>query len=498
MDTTKQFVKDALARATVAGTATPSQAPAAARVYETTENNAREVAAKLAEFPAASKTTEDIVQAMDLAPTDRPKILRWLKAAASMGLVHLIETPGVRGFQWRASDAVLREHSRKQLLKPLEQRPKVGYNSEFLESYVPGRTHYLSDEVRKRLHDRSKPGTAAFHELSQHDRSVFLCGLSHGSSALEGSQYSRLETIKLIQEGLAKKGASQKETFMVMNHHDAVRYIVENMHYPALSNDVSVSTKDLCDIHALLSYHLLDDENMCGAVRSKAVTIWDCAFTPLAFHDDIVRCLHQICVKAREIPDPFEAAFFLLVHLPYLQPFEDCNKRTSRVACNIPLLRRGVLPMSWVETDASQYGDGIIAVYEQNSPALLAEVFYEGYMRSSEEFEAIRVRQSDGPSDIALRYRSDIKKVVRSVVQEGSGAMPENIEPADQERFSMVVRAELERIARMHRGTMIQYGVSEQQVLAWRERDGQADAPAAEHLAEDDEGAGVLAERAGG
>ena len=36
--------------------------------------------------------------------------------------------------------------------------------------------------------------------------------------------------------------------------------------------------------------------------------------------------------KARRIKNPVEAAFFLWVHLAYLQPFEDGNKRTSRLA----------------------------------------------------------------------------------------------------------------------------------------------------------------------
>ena len=46
-----------------------------------------------------------------------------------------------------------------------------------------------------------------------------------------------------------------------------------------------------------------------------------------------------LVAKATAITDPFEQAFFLLVHLPYLQTFADANKRTSRIASNIPLLK---------------------------------------------------------------------------------------------------------------------------------------------------------------
>lgn len=440
------------------------------RVYRNTDQQARAVAEALAERNQ-DLTTDEVLEQLGLVPSNRPKALRWLDRASVTGLVQRVEEKGIRGFRWRAADAVQRDVCRQRLDRPLAERPRVGYNFDFLDSYVPGRTFYLSEDARKRLHARSRPGTAAFEDLSGHDKSVFLCGLSHGSSALEGNSYSRLETIKLIEEGLQKKGASEKETFMVLNHHDAVRYLVNNMHYPPLSNDVMVRGQDIRNLHALLSYHLLDDVNMCGALRSKAVTIHESSFTPLSYYEDLSRCFQSICDKTREIEDPFEAAFFLLVHLPYLQPFEDCNKRTSRVACNIPLLRKGVLPMSWVGVDVRSYEDGLVAVYEQNSPALLAEVFYEGYMRSTEEFEAIRVRPLDGPNDIALRYRNEIRAVVRTVVHEGLGAMPETIDPADQARFGVLVQGELARLARLHEGTMIQYGMSETNIRTWRERE---------------------------
>lgn len=442
----------------------------APRVYRNTEQQARQVAEALA-LRQGEQTTEQVLAALGLSASDRPKLLRWLDHACGAGLMQCLEEPGVRGFRWRVSDDVQREASRRVLNRPLSERGSASYNFEFLESYEPGRTFYLSPEIRKRLHARSAPGSAAFEEFSAHDKSVFLCGLSHGSSALEGNSYSRLETIKLIEDGLEKQGASEKETFMVLNHHEAVRFLVNHMHFPPRSADVDVRGEDIRNIHALLSYQLLKDPDMCGALRSKEVEIFDSTYKPLSYHEDLRRCFQTICDKARRIQDPFEAAFFLLVHLPYLQPFEDCNKRTSRVACNIPLLRGGVLPMSWVGVGLRDYEDGLVAVYEQNATALLAEVFYEGYMRSSQEFEAVRVRPMDGPNDIALRYRNEVRRVVKSVIHESHGSMPETVDTSDQERFAQLVRSELERLARMHQGTMVQYGMTSAEILAWRERE---------------------------
>ncbi|MGJ7550520.1 Fic family protein [Pseudomonas alloputida] len=56
----------------------------------------------------------------------------------------------------------------------------------------------------------------------------------------------------------------------------------------------------------------------------------------------------QVLDKARQIKNPIEAAFFLWINLAYLQPFEDGNKRTSRLAANIPLMLYNCSPLSFL------------------------------------------------------------------------------------------------------------------------------------------------------
>ena len=43
----------------------------------------------------------------------------------------------------------------------------------------------------------------------------------------------------------------------------------------------------------------------------------------------IEECFDQILDTTSAIDDPFEQAFFFMVQLPYLQPFDDVNKRVS-------------------------------------------------------------------------------------------------------------------------------------------------------------------------
>jgi Fic family protein len=117
------------------------------------------------------------------------------------------------------------------------------------------------------------------------------------------------------------------------------------------------------------------------------------------------------------IEDAFEQAFFVMVHLPYLQPFEDVNKRVSRLAANIPLIRRNLCPLSFVDVPGRDYIDGILGVYELNRVELLRDVFVWAYERSCARYSA--VCQSLGePDPFRLRYRNLLAEGVRAVVRE--------------------------------------------------------------------------------
>ena len=63
-------------------------------------------------------------------------------------------------------------------------------------------------------------------------------------------------------------------------------------------------------------------------------------FHPLQVPQLIEECFDQILATASAIEDPFEQAFFVMVQLPYLQPFEDVNKRVSRLVREHPAHQR--------------------------------------------------------------------------------------------------------------------------------------------------------------
>jgi hypothetical protein len=176
---------------------------------------------------------------------------------------------------------------------------------------------------------------------------------------------------------------------------------------------------------------------------------------------------------AAQIDDPFEQAFFLMVHLPYLQPFEDVNKRTSRLAANIPLIRHNLCPLSFIDVPQSAYVDAMIGVYELNRFELLRDVFVWAYERSCQQYVA--VKQNLVPPDIfRLRYRQILSEVVAAIVKNNEAAtaaavnarVPATVAVADKAHFTQLV---LEEFAALHAGNAVRFGIRPLELAAWQD-----------------------------
>ena len=82
-----------------------------------------------------------------------------------------------------------------------------------------------------------------------------IIDLSWASSALEGNTYSLLETEKLILENEIAKGKNNLETQMILNHKEAIKFLILNKKELVLSPFVIKS------IHALLSENIIRNKN---------------------------------------------------------------------------------------------------------------------------------------------------------------------------------------------------------------------------------------------
>ena len=209
-------------------------------------------------------------------------------------------------------------------------------------------------------------------------------------------------------------------------------------------------------------------------MREQPVGISGSVFHPLEGSTLIKECFDDLLRKASLIDDSFEQAFFIMVQLPYLQPFDDVNKRTSRLAANIPLIRENLSPLSFVDVPEQSYIDGLLGIYELNQTELLSYLFVWAYERSSARYSA--VRQSMGePDKFRLAYRKKIieliakivttgmnKKLVTQVIKEFASA---KIDLQDRTRFIEVAETEL---LNLHEGNMARYRIRLSQFENWQ------------------------------
>lgn len=297
------------------------------------------------------------------------------------------------------------------LSQPIQTRNSVGYNHDFLKSYKPSHTAYLNPNQRAQLHAIGKvenivrpAGTYARNILNR-----LLIDLSWNSSRLEGNTYSLLETKRLIELGETAIGKDATETQMILNHKNAIEYIIESVDEP------QISSLQVCSIHALLSENLLGDPSACGRLRQIGVGISGSTYLPLDNPHLLREFFDRFIEKLNLINDPFEQSFYSIVHLSYLQAFEDVNKRTGRLVANIPLIKNNLKPLSFTDVNQRDYSTALLGVYEKNDISLLSDLYIWAYQKSSERYSA--TQQSLGePNLLKLKYRNLIHEIIRTII----------------------------------------------------------------------------------
>jgi len=352
-----------------------------------------------------------------------------------------------------------------------EARKPVGYDRKFLDRYRPNASFYLTEQDRTHLAAVGRPqiaeqpaGTYAKQILSR-----LLIDLAWNSSRLEGNTYSLLDTKRLIELGEEAVGRAHLEAQMILNHKDAIEFLV------GAADEIGFNRYTFLNLHALLANNLLADPTAAGRLRYIAVGIERSTFHPLEVPQLIEESFDQILATAAAISDPFEQAFFVMVQIPYLQPFDDVNKRVSRLAANIPLIKRNLTPLSFADVPRQAYTEAVLGVYELNKIDLLKDVFIWAYERSAARYAA--VRQSLGePDPFRLRYREQLRELIAELVRACVGRKDaaasiaawseREIDPSDRVHFAEIIEAEL---IGLHEGNFARYRIRPSEFAAWRQ-----------------------------
>ncbi|MEY2394517.1 MAG: hypothetical protein QOF94_862 [Acidobacteriaceae bacterium] len=361
---------------------------------------------------------------------------------------------------------------RAYLSQPVNARKPVGYNREFLDSYRPNETFYLSEEQRAHLAQVGKPnfdeqaaGTYAKQILTR-----LLIDLSWNSSRLEGNTYSLLDTTRLIELGEAAEGRDRLEAQMIVNHKEAIEFLVND------AEAIGFNRYTILNLHGILAQNLLPDADASGRLRRMGVGIGKSTFHPLELPQLIEECFNQLLDTAAAIQDPFEQALFAMAQLPYLQPFDDVNKRVSRLSANIPFIKRNLSPLSFIDVPRPVYMDAILGVYELNKVDLLRDVFIWAYERSAARYAA--VRQSLGePDPFRFRNRAALRQIIGEVIR---GRMDKKaaaayvtawvekngIPDGEREKFRDMAESEL---VSLHEGNFARYQIRPSEFEAWQQ-----------------------------
>lgn len=293
--------------------------------------------------------------------------------------------------------------------KPLFERNPVTYSEVWLNDYVPNKDYFIPLPIRKQLLETGRrmnahdPAGTYAHRIFNR----LLIDLSYNSSRLEGNTYSLLDTERLVLHGDSAEGKLDEEKVMILNHKEAIRYLVDN------ASKLEINRNTICTLHYLLSEALVEQEE-AGKVRRHAVRIGGSVYLPYEDPVKLEEQLEKIVSKSALIEDPFEQSIFLLAHLSYLQTFADVNKRTARLAANIPLLKGNLVPLAFNDVQVDDYVSAIIAIYELQDIRPLVDLYVYSYIRTCAAYDS--TIKSMGFDEVRVRYRQQRREIVREVI----------------------------------------------------------------------------------
>ena len=444
------------------------------------------VTAYLAERPGGRTLAEleALLEGVASRRTLQRRLDEWVRAGAlralgvRRGRRYFTATPGVAepaprhdGSDIQASIPVSShgQEIQARVRRPIADRAPVGYQREFLEGYQPNQTAYLTQALRSHLHElgRTPEGLRPAGTYARDILNRLLIDLSWSSSRLEGNTYSLLDTRELIEKGTAAPGKDAKETQMILNHKAAIEFLV------ASAEEVGVNRYTVTNLHALLADNLLDDPRNAGRLRATPIGIGASTYIPTAIPQLIQESFSRLLERGAAIADPFEQSFFLMVQLPYLQPFVDVNKRTSRLAANIPFIRDNLVPLSFIDVPEQTYIDGLIGIYELNRIELLRDVFLWAYERSARRYKTVRDSLPE-PDSFRLKYRAALIDVVGTAVRQRSPLSEHAIAGlarplVPRQDLGPFVELVLSELRELHEGNIARFRVRPSEFQAWRD-----------------------------
>ena len=257
---------------------------------------------------------------------------------------------------------------------------QTSFNFELITDQLP-KVKIFSEEEIQRLDAAQSIFQEHLAEISdsQYRKEMERLGidLSWKSSQIEGNTYSLLETERLLRESKTADGKTKDEAVMLLNHKDALRFILDNQDFMK-----HLSVRDIEDVHSILTKELSVDKG----VRRRRVGITGTNYHPLDNEFQIREAMQASCNAINVRENVFEKALLALLLFSYIQPFMDGNKRTARLTSNAILMAFGYCPLSFRTVDSIDYKKAMLMFYEQNNLHAFKQIFISQYEFATGEY----------------------------------------------------------------------------------------------------------------
>lgn len=261
-----------------------------------------------------------------------------------------------------------------------ERQIQTGYNFDLIPN-VLNQVKLFTEKEMQELNELQAQFSRNFSALSEEQKRKEMerlgIDLSWKSSQIEGNTYSLLETEKLLKEKKTASGKTKEEAIMLLNHKDALDFIVA---HPDYLEHLTISHIE--DIHSLLVKELNVDRN----IRTRRVGITGTNYRPIDNEFQIREALQQTCDLVNSRENVFEKALFVLVLLSYIQAFSDGNKRIARITSNAILIANNYCPISFRTVDSIDYKKAMLLFYEQNNISAFKKIFIEQFRFAVETY----------------------------------------------------------------------------------------------------------------
>lgn len=354
------------------------------------------------------------------------------------------------------------------LNKPILDRSSVTYSIDFLEKYQPNVTFYLPQSIRAHLRHLGTPN-GVFTEPGSHCRQIldrFLIDITWSAAQLSGSSYSLMELERLINLNVPADEKNPADTQLLLNQKWSIEYLIEYI------KEFGFHLTTVQNYHALMDDNLSQDSNANGLLRNQAINMNSSSYLANLSGTALEDAFKLLLSKSQSITDPFEQAFFLLVHVPYLYPFNRHNRKISWILANATLITHNLCPIVFLESAAQRYHAGTVSIAELNEIDLLRDIFISEYENSCHRY--LTFRKSTGHTDtFRMRYREQLLRAIQHTLKSNDPNIMEvirkwssgHITVEDRQQFEATLLNELEQL---HEGNIARYRIRPNDLNLWK------------------------------